>query len=703
MRSIAVRILVAVVCAATILAAGSPRGLGPTARPVWPATPALRAEAAPSGDLELRHVKTVFTWHGNAAHMAWSDDGKTLFLANEEGDMSAAKIDAGDPARLRIAATDHDANFLWAVDQRRGLLVFQASIGGQTLRLDPQSFHLVWRKKVGDSHAIATDGSRVYVPVEGAPGALAVIGADGNEIGRVAAPDAWPRVYGAVYAEDSRRLYVVVSGDRDQPAVGGIYIFGTGGSTPALLGRIAEPASGVAVAGTRLWTRVGDKIEAWNVVDPAHPSRLGSWQAPLEMEGSGRGRPLQLQVGSLAVNRTGTRLYATYSHRVAGARGGGEENAPAGFMIFDVTGSAPSPIARQDWAVDGSHWVMPTVVAVSPDGNTVAVSYWRFGVRLFRVAGDRITDLGTQGTTGEAHDVYVDSKGLLYVFANDDVQVIDPRTGAHVRDVPVFGIGDGGWKPFRDGNVVLRGSAPTVVALHDGMVEVKQTLARVPGYAWDNVFDDPYLYTGTQNGSLVVQKIDAAGDGRYTARVVGAASAPEVEGVPAGRGGPGRAFMAVAKQGHLVWALGPNMGLVAFDVSVPEAPHVVFQDPFRFGQNGGHVGLVAVRGRVYAGAGNAGIIIYDARTFKRTGSIGGLNVDFLDTIGDEFLVVANYWYPRLPEGVYVYDLRVNPDAPVLVDHFPKPNGNANFRVRAVGMRIYRLALYGVDILDLVRR
>lgn len=652
-----------------------------------------RAVAATPSQSGLTFLKTVFTTQGNAAHVVWSDDGKSVFLANEEGAMPAVKIDASSPRHPRIAATGHRPNYLWGVDQRRGLLVFSPTIGNAIARYDPASFTLQWMVKLPTTHSIATDGSHVYVAGEGTPGTLIVLDASGAILSRTRAPDAWSEVYGTVYAADTQRVFVAGKFDPAHGAPGGIYIYGVSGPAPVFLGKISESASDIAVAGGRLWTHNGPSIEAWDVSNPAHPTRVGVWTAPgVWLPGHSL---MQVVFGGLAVNAAGTRLYAAYGHILVQ----GEipvPNAPAGFMIFDVSGATPRLVASEDWIADGTMRKLPLTVALSPDGTTLAVSYFRFGVQLFRVADDATTSLGRVATTGEAHDVYVDARGILYVFDNDNLEIIDPRSGRHLQDIPVFDIGDGGWKPFRDGNVVARGRGPTVLGLRGGTIAYRQMLPILGTYIWDNAFDDPYLYSGGQNGTLYVQRIAVTGSGQYTATVVGSVKVPRVPGVSSGVVG----ILAVAKRGTLVWVLGPGVGLAAIDVSRPAAPSVVFHDAFTFPQNGHHVGLVVVRGRVYAGAGARGVLIYDPATFRRTGVITGLNANFLDTIGENYLIVANYWYAGLPDGVYVYDLRGDPDSPLLAGHFPAPLGNANFRARVVGTTsIYRVPLYGVDLLS----
>jgi hypothetical protein len=103
------------------------------------------------------------------------------------------------------------------------------------------------------------------------------------------------------------------------------------------------------------------------------------------------------------------------------------------------------------------------------------------------------------------------------------------------------------------------------------------------------------------------------------------------------------------------------------------------------------------------GCGNQGLRIYDPASLKQTGSLAGsargfngLSVNFVDVYKNAFLIIANYWYPQLPEGMYVYDISAAPDSPRLVRSFPL---GPNFRVRAfdnLGL-IIRIGLGSADI------
>lgn len=643
---------------------------------------------------QLKLLNTVRSRHGNAARLAWSDDGKSLFLANEEGVMSAVKIDASDPSAPKLAATNGDVNFLWAVAQKNGLLVFHASYGADMIRINPQTMATVWKGERGGTHALATDGSRIFVGYEtfrGSPGWLQILDSAGNTLKGVGVPEGWAGVDTTVYDASTRRVYVASASDPSKNSPGGIYIFDVSNAAPAYLGKLPSHDSDFVVSGNRLWRANGEGgIESWDVTDPKNLKRLGAYAGPAKTNDKGQSMPTAF--GAIALNASRTRLYVTYEYRESNFRA----DLPAGFMIFDISGTTPVMLQAQDWP-QPYYREEPLDVTLSPDGAVLAVSYWTFGVRLYRVANDHVAPLGLVATTGEARDVYADNSGLLHVFAVDSTQIMNPKTGDMVNIIPHPGHGvEGGWRPFADGTVILRGEPPSVIYIHDGVEDLRGTvLDAVPTYIWDNYYEAPYLYSGGENGTLYVARIGAFNGKSYPFQPIGSVTVPALSGQ---KGAP--FLMGVTKTGTTVWVLGPTVGVAAIDVANPAAPKLVFQDPVPFQQNGGHVGIVAAHGRVYAGAGDAGVLIYDPATFKRTGTIGGLTVDFLDLLGQDYLVVANYWRPRLPDGTYVYALTPNPDAPAFVDRFPKPEASSNFRVRVFGQHIYRVALYGIDILEL---
>jgi hypothetical protein len=630
--------------------------------------------------------------------MAWADDGKSLFLANEEGGMSAVKIDAVDPSRPRIVSKRGVANFLWAVAQRNGILAFYQSYGDSLLRFNPTTFSLMWGKRLGsESHSVETDGSRIFVAIEGRPGRLIVLDPAGNELARVAEPDGWWNVYSTIYDADSQRLYIAAGENPAQQFAGAVYIYDVRQTTPELLGKINAPSWDIAVKGTRLWRQWGRSLETWDVSNPALPRLVpgGAWNGSTE-RGPG-GTMVRPQLGHMTVNGSGTRLYITY-RSVTESGGNQVLDWNAGFMIFDVSGSTPVPLGqRQGWKTSTGLWILPTSVALAPNERILAVSYWTFGVRFYEVAGDVVRELGAVATTGEAHDVYVDNRGILHVFANDSIQSIDPARGEHGEHVGVFVTGstlDGGWRPFKDGTIVLPSARNShsriVLRIRDGMISYVTALGNPgSGGTWDEIFDDPLLYSATDNG-LAVQRVGSFDPRtqRYPISVLGTVDV-------------GGKLLAVTKVGNVVWGLGPTVGVVAIDVSMPTAPRLLFRDSISFGTNGNHAGIVAARGKIYAGVGDAGIIIYDAVSRRRTGQpITGLNVNFLDVVGSDFLVVANYWFPKVMEGMVIYDLRQSPDAPIEAKTFPGDQANPNFRARVIGGRIYRVPLYGVDVLEI---
>jgi hypothetical protein len=610
--------------------------------------------------------------------------------------MPAVKIDAFAPANPVISATNGSQNFLWAADQRNGLLVFQPSHGGATVRVDPVTFQTIWKVNTGRTHNVATDGSRVFVPLEGAPGTLLVLGADGSIQARIDQPDGWASVYGMAYDDGTRRLYISSSADSARSIPGGIYIYDASKSLPAYLGRIPQASWDIAVRGTRLWRQTGPTLEEWNVASPSSPILLGSWKANA-VKGPG-GTLVQDNLGDMVTDAAGMRLYVAY-HAVTAEKGKAGHQVldwPAGFMIFDVSGTTPQLLMHQSWPADATSYEQPTAVALSPNGTILAVSYWAFGVRFYNVAADAVSDLGTVATTGEAHDVYVDAVDNLYVFAHDDIQVLDPRTGAHIRDIPIVGrVVDGGWVPFLDGSIVLPGRQPSILKLQGGKIAYQQTLPGFPAYTWSVRFDGANLYSGTEDGTIYVTEIGGT-FGDYTSHLIGSIRVPRADGAYGGA-----PLLAMGLQGTTLWALGPTVGVVAVDVRSPTVPKIVYHDKFTFNVNGNHAGLVVARNRIYAGAGSIGLRIYTPGNFALTGTIAGYNVNFLDaiTLGHPFLVLSNYWYSAHPDGLYIFDIGANPDAPPLVGWFPEPKGGANFRARVFGTVVYRVPLYGIDTLQ----
>src|SRR5579884_3980120 len=475
----------------------------------------------------LTLVKAYTIPQGNAAHLVWSDDGSTVFLADEEGWMAATRINAADPTHPTVTATNKVEYYFWAVDQKQGLLVFHPSLGTGTVRLDPVTFQTVWQVSTGPSHEIATDGTRVFAPV------------------------GWANVYGIAYEDGTRRLYVASGTAASSP--GGVYIFDVSQPTPVYLGKIAKPSWDIAVRGTRLWRQSGPTLETWDVSNPAAPTLLGSWTAPL-VSGPG-GTLVQNGFGNMAANRAGTRLYITF-HPVTVPGGNQVLDWPAGIMLFDTSGPTPRPLTQQAWPVNAPYYMQPLAVALSPDEATLAVSYWAFGVRFYRVGNDAFTSLGMVATTGEGHDIYVDAQGILYVFANDDIQIVDPVTGAHIQDIPFGGYKvDGGWRPFRDGAIVVPGPAATILKLAGGGIQFQQTLAGFGSYTWSVAFDGTsYLYQGDEAGRIHVDQVSVAANGTYNVVEVGAVQVPAV-------GSGANPLLALALQGPTLWALGPNAGL----------------------------------------------------------------------------------------------------------------------------------------------
>jgi hypothetical protein len=645
----------------------------------------------PTGGASLTVVHSFLTGQGNAGGLAWSDDGNSVFLADGSSAFSAMKINASNPSQPVSAAASGAANNLWSVGQSGGLLVFQQAPGTQTVGVDPNSFQVLWQVATGPSHAIATDGSRVFVPVEGKPATLIVLNSNGGQVASVPVSDGWANVSEVVADAAHQRVYVASGAGQGVP--GGVYVFDTSQSPPVLLGKVPGASGGVAVdgSGTRLWQSVVGGINAWNLSNPVAPALLGTYTAP-PFSSQHYGQATS-GFGSLAVNAAGTRLYAAYSTVPVSSGQVGDQVDPAGVAIFDVSGSTPAALqgGNTTWQIGtdtsaSGAYEIPQAVALSPNGQTLAVSYYAFGVRLFSVAGDAFAAQGQLATTGEARDVYVDAQGVMYVFNRDSLISLDPNSGAQIQAFPSASVVDGGWQSFRDGRIVVPGTVTQVVQLQNGGVAFQQFLPSPGGSrVWAVAFDGTtYLYSAGDAGTIYVQQITLSSSGTYNASLVGEAQVP-------GATGP---FVALALGGTTLWALGPSIGLAAFDVSAPSAPRLVYQDTFTFTANDNHAGLVIAQGRVYAAAGTQGVGIYNPSTLTRSGWINGLDANFLDQAGTTFLVVSS----SAPGGVYFYDISGNPDAPSLAAAYPGAN-SPTLRARVAGNLAYRLPLDGVDVLQ----
>jgi hypothetical protein len=657
------------------------------------ASPNQHARAAANGDpltgADIVLDKSLRITHGNAGHTAWSEDGRTLYLANEEGSTSNIKLDVSDPANIRIVAMQSFINFSWAVDARHSVVLYRESIGGTVVRVDPQKWTKLWSWSGGRGHAVLSDGKQAYVPIIGNPAALAVLDvATGTERQRLSVSQQWPDVFSMGIAEDAHLLVVGAQ-------AGGTTLFDTSGGRIRQIGQINEPALLLALAGTKLYTATGTAIQRWDLATPAAPVKTGAWAIPVNPKA---GRPPE--INDLAASPDGRRLFATYMSRVGQNPDLGQ---PAGVYMLDITGAAPLLRQTLDMLMPGGRrFTYPQSVAVSPNGRTLAFTEWSWGVFLFDISQDRFTPHSRDGwgfaTVGEARDAYTDGK-FVYVWAHDIMQIFDLATGVRTASIPG---GDGGWRPFRDGHLIMLGS-PQLVVVHLGngtareITRLTDLSVHGSGTNWveDVLYDDPYVYAAGEGGYLHIGKIEPWNGTGYPFTLL---ASHRVSSNPP----PGNIPMALCKTGNQVWVNGHGFGVIAVDVSDPAHPKTIYADQFTFGFNA-FTSMAAAAGRVYVGCGNQGVRIYDPVSLKQTGSLpgsvrgsNGLSANFVDVYKNAWLLIANYWYPQLPEGLYVYDISAAPDSPRLVRSFPL---GPNFRVRAfnnLGL-IIRIGLGSADV------
>jgi hypothetical protein len=657
------------------------------ANPKRPARAAAASDPLAGADIVLD--KSLRITHGNAGHTAWSEDGRTLYLANEEGSTSNIKLDVSDPTNIRIVAMQSFINFSWAVDARHGIVLYRESIGGTVVRVDPQKWTKLWSWSGGRGHAVLSDGKQAYVPIIGNPAAVAVLDlATGAERQRLSVSQQWPDVFSMGIAEDAHLLVVGAQSS-------GTSLFDTGGGRIRQIGQINEPALLLALAGTKLYTATGTAIQRWDLTTPTAPVKTGTWAIPVNPK-AGRAP----EINDLAASPDGRRLFATYMSRVGQNPDLGQ---PAGVYMLDITGAAPLLRQTLDMLMPGGRrFTYPQSVAVSPNGRTLAFTEWSWGVFLFDISQDRFTPYSRDGwgfaTVGEARDAFTDGK-FVYVWAHDIMQIFDLATGVRTASIPA---GDGGWRPFRDGHLIMLGS-PQLEVVHLGngtareVTRLTDLSVHGSGTNWveDVLYDDPYVYAAGEGGYLHIGKIDPWNGTGYPFTLL---ANHRVSSNPP----PGNIPMALCKAGNQVWVNGHGFGVIAVDVSDPAHPKTIYADQFTFGFNA-FTSMAAAAGRVYVGCGNQGVRIYDPASLKLTGSLpgsargsNGLSANFVDVYKNARLLIANYWYPQLPEGMYVYDISTAPDSPRLVRSFPL---GPNFRVRAfnnLGL-VIRIGLGSADI------
>ncbi len=281
---------------------------------------ALRDAAVPIvqgavGTHGLRLQQTIVTGQGNAAGAAWNDDGTVLYLANSESDaMSALRVDAVPPTGPRVTGRAGGSTYeAWAVAQRHGVLAFSTSLGNTTVsRIDPSSWKILWAVRMpAPSHALATDGTDIFVPLESNPGRLVVLDGGGATRGSVTVQGAdWSSgghgqtIYGIAWNERLRLLAVSVYG------VNAVYLFDVSrGDAPVLKGTLASSAGSLATAGTRIWTNPIGTLQCWDISNPQAPRLAGTYTNTPVYDGSAGGTVV-VSYGQLRANAAGTRLYA---------------------------------------------------------------------------------------------------------------------------------------------------------------------------------------------------------------------------------------------------------------------------------------------------------------------------------------------------------------------------------------------------------
>lgn len=153
-------------------------------------------------------------------------------------------------------------------------------------------------------------------------------------------------------------------------------------------------------------------------------------------------------------------------------------------------------------------------------------------------------------------------------------------------------------------------------------------------------------------------------------------------------------------QNNALYVLSNETGLHTYNIANRAAPVPVSRDPFRFEYNWDYqLAYSAAAKRLVAAAGSKGIRVYDTIDPLRPRLVGDIteaSATWVSIFQDRFILVSNYWFPREPEGLIVYDLATLRR----LDRWPRDHGDPGFRFRVFGDKIYRLPLWGVEVLRL---
>lgn len=661
-------------------------------------SPGPRPEAAagsPPVSGLLRLEKALHLRHGNAATMRWHEDGRRLFLANEEGNQGLTVIDATDPRNPRwlAGAMPGGMNYVWFVSVREGAVAARSSIGGgvafgsaddisRMRAVDPP-------RGTTEARIVETDGRYVFAPYGGKPGRIQSFDArSGKVVAQIEEADGFEGLWGSHY-DHGRRLLAI--GSQHKPASGipgGLYLYRVNANgTLTRLGKYAGVSVGaLEVNGDRAFVEVEGRILILDIHTPSAPTRLGTYQ-----------HRQNHSINWMSASRDGRRLYIT--GQKPSPNPSADDRPVWEAAILDATNpSTLRLLGSRDWG--RFEPFRPMAIAKHPTKPLVAVSHWDFGVSFHDVAGDQFTELGLINTAGEIRDVYITPSGRTgWAFAwTAVVQKFDLERGVHSGFVRDYGSG-GGWTAYRGFVLDPTPGGANVIKADDTAFRVVAFL-RTPmgGQPLKLAVEEgtpPHVFAATDNEVVIVRltRFDPLGAGVATEEVS--------RFRPQGMTSEMCCIKGIARGGgDALYVLSDQVGLLTYNVRDKSTPVLASRDQFTFEYNWEYqMAHSPATKRLALAAGSKGVRVYDTRDSLRpvlVGQITGVSATWVSIFKDKYLLVSNYWRPKAPEGLIVYDLRTLRQ----LDRWPRDRGDPGFRFRVFGERIYRLPLWGVEVLGL---
>jgi hypothetical protein len=456
-------------------------------------------------------------------------------------------------------------------------------------------------------------------------------------------------------------------------------------------------AKSISGAGTETVTFSGDgnganasrdTIQIWNISTPTSPVSGGTYTAPTQTGYAG-GQTQYVDFTSITLNPAGTRLYAAYLSQNAG--NGQTANAPAGWVIFDITGTNPVPLNSQtsDGTATGqlrgqwipsnaaaiNFWEQPGFLVSSPDGTKIAMSYWTLGVQFWSISGDIPTLGGVVATTGETKDAFIDNLNNAYIPVGDDLQVVNLSQLITNTDL---GYGNGGIRPFKDNRYIAAQGLYSFVgsSVYDFTLGPSGFIYLSSLNTNDTINDFRYvsssnLLYGAGNSGLHLWSVGVSPSYTLTEQTgfpfngIGY----ELNGISAPfQGSDNNTYIAAVSIGN---------GVYIIQITGTGAPKLSFSDTSAFtrstiygnyGTNGPFATAEVARGYIYATCHRSGLSVYSITsgpTFTYIESFP-YQCTWVELVNQDLLLINSYngsYSTTPPDGIYIADIRTNQTSP----------------------------------------